>query len=291
MKKTLLFAMFISSIVIMTSCEKDLMDYQGESSIYFDVRRGNEWRDSTFWARQYYTQLNFIDKIGDALEVELPVAISGPVTDWPRSFRVEVVKDSTTAVEGVDFDFQREWTLPAGAALTHIKLVVYRQADLEDTLRTVMLRVQDNENFTTRLNFDKDLPGRDNILDGEKKYSGDPRFHTVELTLSIKKPVDWWGFDYPKTDTYPGLELDVLGAFSSKKYLLMLQVLGYSEAMFCEAIKTKDRARIVDEIFGRYLVQQFDKGEPVLEKDGRLMWVQSVQTIHNKKWMPYQYEW
>lgn len=286
MKKALLFTIFLSLLVFMTSCEKDLMDYQGENSIYFDVQRGQEWRDSAFWARQYYTQVNFIDIIGDTSVLELPIAISGPVTDYPRSFRVAVVEDSTTAVEGVDFDFQREWILPAGAAVANIKLYLYKQPDLEDTLRTIMLRVQDNENFTTNLNFDKELPGRDNILEQDKKYNSDPRFHTVELTFTIKKPEDWWGQDYPSYT-----EIDVFGAFTAKKYLLMLDVLGYSESMFCEVIKGKDQAEVIGEIFARYLVQQFDKGEPVLEKDGRLMWVQAVQTIYKNKWYPYQYEW
>lgn len=287
MKKILLFAIWLTLFVGMAGCERELMDYEGESSIYFDVRGGNYFRDSSDWARQWYTQVNFIHEIGDTVEVDLPVAISGPVTDYPRSFRVEVVQDSTTAVEGVDFDFQRDWTLPAGESIGHVKLQAYRQADLEDTLRTVMLRVQDNEYFTTRLNFDKDLPGRDQILDEEKKYNGDPRFHTVELTLSIEKPKDWWGFDYPEYQ----MEYQPLGAFTSKKYLLMLSVLGYTEEMFCEAIKTRERATIIDDIFGRYLVQQFDKGEPVLEKDGRLMWVLSIQTTYMNKWRPYQYEW
>ena len=115
MKKTLLLAIFASLLVSMVSCEKDLMDYEGENSIYFDVRRGKDFRDSIFWARQYYTHVNFIEIVGDTTELELRVAASGPVTDYPRSFKVDVVQDSTTAVEGVYFDFERDWVLPAGA--------------------------------------------------------------------------------------------------------------------------------------------------------------------------------
>lgn len=282
MKKIRLLMILIPLLAMLVGCEQDLMDFKEENTIYFDVRRGNEWRDSSFWARHYYTQINFIDRVGDTAEVVLPVAISGQVTDYPRSFVVEVVRDSSSAIEGVDFDFRREWTLPAGAAIGEVKLQVYRKDYLEDDFRTIVLRVKDNEHFSTRLNFDQDLSGRDKLLDEDKKYNPDPRFHTVELTLSVNKPEDWWGNDLPEYQ----LEAQIFGAFTSKKYLLILKVLNYTEDEFCEIIKSKDRARVVAEVFAKYLTAQFEKGEPVLEKDGRLMWVESVE-----KWKPYQYEW
>ena len=287
MKKTLLLMIFASLLISMVSCEKELMDYQGENSIYFDVRRGKDFRDSSFWARQYYTHVNFIEIVGDTFTLDLRVAISGPVTNYPRTFIVDVVEDSTTAVEGVNYDFQREWVVPAGSHEARIKVNLYKQEDLEENPRTIMFRVQENENFTTNLNFDKELPGRDNLLEDEKKYNSDPRFHTVELAFSIKKPEDWWGYDYPDSK----IEMDVFGAFTAKKYLLMLDVMGYTESMFCEIIKSKDNAEVIGEIFARYLVQQFQKGEPVLEKDGRLMWVQALQVVYKNPWTYYQYEW
>lgn len=282
MKKISILIALLPFICTMVGCEQELMSFEEESSIYFDVRYGNEWRDSSFWERHYYTPLNFIDKLGDTVDIILPVAIAGPVVDYPRPFKVEVVRDSSTAQEGVDFDFKQDWMLGAGQAVGYVKLQVYRHDYLEDTLRTVVLKVQDNEYFNTRLNFDQDLSGRDKLLDEDKKYNPDPRFHTVEMSLSVKKPEDWWGVDAPEYPT----EFDVFGAFTSRKYLLMLKVLNFTEEQFCELIKSKDRARVAGEKFAEYLTVQFENGVPELEKDGRLMWVQAV-----KKWKAYQYEW
>ncbi|MFR3329758.1 MAG: DUF4843 domain-containing protein [Odoribacter splanchnicus] len=282
MKKIIILFVLLPFICTMVGCEQEMMDFEEESSIYFDVRYGNEWRDSSFWARHYYTPLNFIDKVGDTVEITLPVAIAGPVVDYPRSFKVEVIRDSSTAQEGLDFDFKRDWVLDGGKTVGYVKLQVYRHDYLEDTLRTIVLRVQDNEYFTTRLDFDQDLSGRDKLLEEDKKYNSDPRFHTVEISLSVQKPTDWWGYDYPDYQR----EMDVFGAYTSRKYLLMLKVLNFTEEQFCDLIKSKDRARVAGEIFANYLTEQFDNGTPVLEKDGRLMWVQAV-----KKWIYYQYEW
>ena len=80
MKKTLLLMIFASLLISIVSCEKELMDYQGENSIYFDVRRGKDFRDSSFWARQYYTHVNFIEIVGDTkvkIAIDEDTSLSG----------------------------------------------------------------------------------------------------------------------------------------------------------------------------------------------------------------------
>ena len=266
-----------------SNCERELMDYEGESSIYFDVRLESSFRDSSQWSRRYYSTLNFIEHTGDAVEMILPVAISGEVTPYDRTVEIEVLTDSCTAVEGVDFDVEKSVTLPAGAHIAYVTFTGYRHDYLEDNIITAMLRVKGNQYFTTTLTFDRELDGRDALMDEYKKYNPDPRFHTVELTLSVKKPEDWWGWDYPDLQT----EIGPFGAFSSKKYLLMLKVLDWTESMFASAIKgNKDRAKVMAKIFAEYLVEQYNAGTPVLEKDGRLMWVDCIT-----QWSSYQYEW
>lgn len=169
----------IPALFTIGGCERELMDFQEEDALYFDVRRGVAWIDPALWSRYYHTPVNFIDQ-PDTVEVRLNVALSGQLREYARPFTVEVVKDSTNAVEGVDFDFAGDWVLPAGAATTEISMYVYKQHDLLDTCRIVVLQVKEGEYFTTDLTFYGDLPGRYALHEQEKKYNADPRFHTVE---------------------------------------------------------------------------------------------------------------
>lgn len=268
----------------LVSCEKDLMDYEGENSIYFDVRHGVAWIDSSLWARHYYTGVNFISEPQDTVEVTLQVAVSGQITDYSRPFSVEFVQDSSTAVRGKDFDFQENWEIPAGKECGEVKLYVYRHDYLMDTIRIAVLQVKGNKHFTTRLNFDEDLSGRYKLEDENKKYNPDPRFHTVEMKIEVSKPKGWVGIDYPKSPTVPNpYEAGILGAFTPQKYMLMMKELHVSADFFESMPMT--HARTLGEKFAKYLTEQFDAGTPVLEKDGRLMWVMGV------KWDSYQYTW
>lgn len=284
--RNLIYSLVIfTALFFMGGCEKSIMDFEGEDAIYFDVRRGSAWVDSSKWSRYYHTEVNFIKIDGDTTEVVMELAVAGKVTDYPRPFRVEVVKDSSTAVEGRDFDFQREWVVPAGASRVPVRMQVYRQDDLLDTNRTIVLRVVDNEYFKTNLSFKGELGGRTNLSEEEKVFNPDPRFHTVNLKLMVAKPTSWSGVDYPKTETNPTpYERGSWGAFTVKKYMLILELSGFTDDYFNQYVPDPI-VDLIREKMVNYLEEQFDKGEPVLETDKRLMWVNGV------KWYSYQYEW
>lgn len=286
MKKLLYRLMILSCMVWMTGCERDMMDFEGRDAIYFDVQRGVAWTDSARWARYWFTEVNFINVQGDTLDISLKVGLGGRVTDYPRPFSIEVVRDSTTAIEGYDYDIRTDWEMPAGAACAYINMQVYKQEDLLDTNRTIMLKVLENEYFTTDLSFTGALEGRYDLLDGEKAFNPDPRFHTVNLKLEVSRPASWAGMDYPITAENPTpYEFGLFGAFTAKKYLLMLEVTGFTTEDF-EGSLPSGVQNVISEVFANYLEEQFDKGEPVLEKDGRLMWCSKVT-----KWKSYQYTW
>lgn len=93
------------------------------------------------------------------------------------------------------------------------------------------------------------------------------------------------GMDYPATETNPTpYELGNFGAFTSTKYLLMLDALDLKPADF--EVLPSAKAGVIRERFVKYLTERFDNGDPALEKDGRLMWVNGVT-----KWKSYQYTW
>ena len=287
MKKYMSILFSLAVIGCMTGCERDLMDYEGTNSLYFDVQRGADWIAPGMWPRQYHTGVNFIEIKEPQTELRLKMAFAGAVTDYGRPFKVEVVKDSTTAEEGVHFTFQEDWVMPEGANMTYISIVLNKDEEYILQPKRIMLRVVANEYFDANMTFEK-LNGRYEVDESEKAYNNDPRVHTIELTYEVAKPAAWTGVDNPRTDENPvPSETGLFGAFTVKKYLLMLEVTGLTDEDFNDKnAMTTVRKRVISEIMSRYLEEQFDKKKPVLEEDGRLMWFDKVT-----KWKSYQYEW
>ena len=285
MKKYISILFGLGLLVYLTGCEREMMDFEGTASIYFDVQRGAEHLDPVTWPRQYFTSLSFLKIPEDSVELELKMAFCGDVQDYDRPFKVEVVKDSTDAIEGTHFNLQRDWVMPKGSVSTSIKLILYKDEGYLTHPRRIMLQVVANEYFDANMTFDK-LAGRYELNAEEKLYQPDPRVHNILLKYQVEKPKSWSGMDYPEgTDYNPfPFESGRYGAYTVKKYLLMLEITGLTDDDFQSMPFSKQD--VVCEIMSRYLEDQFDKGEPVLEEDGRLMWFNRVS-----KWKSYQYEW
>lgn len=284
MKKYILVLFSLGILSCILSCEKEMMDYEGTDSIYFDVQRGVPWLDSTLWARYYHTTFNFIKTKEPQSIVYLKVAFSGEIKDYDRPFQIKVLQDSTDAVEGKHFTIERDWIMPAGANSAYLILKVNQDEDYLQGPRKIMLKLLSNEYFDTNMTFTK-LNGRYEVTEDEKLYNADPRLHTIELVYEAARPASWRGIDNPKTEDNPEpSETGLYGALTVKKYLLMLRVTGFTDEDFADMPGPK--RTIIAQTMSKYLEDQFEKGEPVLENDGRLMWFMYV-----KKWKSYQYEW
>lgn len=103
MKKLLTYICMLAFAAPFTSCEKEIMNYEGVDGLYFDVRWGKEFRDPSQWAHQYYTPVEFGAMTDEAYSVQLRVATSGTIKDYDRPFSITIGKDSTDAVAGRDY--------------------------------------------------------------------------------------------------------------------------------------------------------------------------------------------
>ena len=108
----------------MISCEKEVKDYDGEEGVYFYVQWGAEWGDTTKWANQSYTPVEFVNILGDTYEVKVRVMSTGRVKDYDRTFQMVVDKDSTTAVVNQNYEpFEEMQVIKAGQ--TYADVVIH----------------------------------------------------------------------------------------------------------------------------------------------------------------------
>lgn len=108
MKKLLTYICMLAFAASFTSCEKEIMDYEGVDGLYFDVRWGQEFRTPDQWAHQYYTPVEFGAMTANTYTAQVRVAASGTIKDYDRPFSITIGKDSTDAVAGRDYvDFPK----------------------------------------------------------------------------------------------------------------------------------------------------------------------------------------
>ena len=88
--KRILYYIWILPLML-SGCEKDLMDYEGLEGVYFAVQWGDSWGSEKTWPYQPYTNVNFISLPGDTATLSVKVMATGPVKTYDRIFLVKSI--------------------------------------------------------------------------------------------------------------------------------------------------------------------------------------------------------
>ena len=278
---------FIHLIGIMSflfaSCEQEIMTYEGEEAIYFDVRYGSSWGDpENEWAHQYYTPVEFGRLNDESYTAQLRVKATGTVKDYDRPFSVTVLEDSTTAIKGSEFELQtNNFVIKAGETHAYIDVLIHRTERMSEENVYLMLQLQENEHFTLRFSDYGDSAGH---WAPETLHSTntDASVHKLVINDLLVKPNGWIGTD--------DAGLGLFGKFSPTKYRLMMEVT--NTEMDDYAVRNTGFANAVSEKFARYLLEKAALGRDhvVLDEDGTMMWCMYVQSSYlggDKAWQPF----
>ena len=139
------------AVTSFSSCEEDLMDFEGEESLYFDARwYSSNVKDHLLWPHRLHTAIAFGNTSENDITVEVPIRTTGEVKDYDRKYQIEIVKDSTDAIDGREYSgLVMEGVIKAGTLSDTLKFVAHRTNEIHhDTLR-LQIRVLPNEHFTT----------------------------------------------------------------------------------------------------------------------------------------------
>lgn len=274
MKKTIYIAGLLIGMFCLSGCEKEVKDYDGQEGVYFYVQWGAAWGDSTDWAAQPYTKVEFIKRNASEIELKLRVNVTGRIKNYDRKFRVIVDKDSTTAVENENYiSIPEIYTLPAGRHYAEILVTVKNSVALNETERRLVLRLQPTEELGLAIPVWHDLSGmwtNDADLD---KYDGTR--HSVIMNNFLIRPTVWPGTQNPEIGQAEG---GSWGVFSKEKYEEIIKEfpdLTYEDFMSTTTMPTARQYAIRNRM-ARVLQKLFDAGTPKPEKDGRLMWFSGV---------------
>lgn len=261
-------------IPLISSCEKEIMDYEGQDGLYFDVQWDSNPlinTDSTKWIRQHYTLVNFAKEGGLEMEVGVKVGISGSVKDYDRPFEFKVVQDSTTAIVNEEYELLDPPFIPAGKNHTFLKIKFLRtERMIEETVK-LQIELLPNEHFTLPFVEVGYINGRfPNDADNEYSSYDHANVHNFFINNMLVKPAGWhnvqFGYNYSK-----------------KKYELLLKLayehFGWVNADFEDRNKMQaGRAEAIARVTRIFLLEQYNMGREhwILDEDGSMMYVAGV---------------
>jgi len=283
MKKILnLIAISLILIAGTVSCTKEMMPYNGLEGVYFAVQSGASYGTDKTWPYMPYTNLEFIKVTGDQTTVNLKVMVTGPLKDYDRIFKIEINPDSTTAQVGVHFDQPpQEVVIPANSYMAYVPVVVHRTTDIAVSEKTIGLRLVKNEFF--ELSF----PQWDAVAGftaGTIFKTFDASLHSIRISDFIVQPSVWIG-----SVTAEGQETGLWGAFSRKKLELICEKFNLTYNDFTSTTTMPVVLQnLIYTTLSRYLVEQYEKHTPILEDDGRLMYLGGCpwSSYVGKPWVP-----
>lgn len=263
------------------------MDYEGTEGLYFYVQKVpiSGYGDTTLWSANATSLIEFTKMPVVDTMLNLRVRVTGHVKDYDRAFEIRINKDSTTAVEGMNYEFNAsDKVIKAGMHYADVPIRVLRAENLQKEELRVTVELLPNENFNLAFKKLYSLPG---TMPMDRKDEGhNPAFHSIYMNYLLVRPDAWVpGFEYEIGQTEGGL----LGAFTEKKFNVISEVckVTYDE-FISKSTMPQIRIQVIQQQMKAYLINQFNNGTPVLEDDGRLMWVMEVpwQSIVGLPYVP-----
>ncbi|RZL15847.1 MAG: DUF4843 domain-containing protein [Pedobacter sp.] len=269
MKKLFLYILAIQ-IFAAVGCKKEDMSYKGTEGVYFAVQFGKPTFSLNYWPYMPYSKVEFVSLAADVVDFPIKVMITGPIKDYDRTFRIAVNPDSTTAILGQHYDaIQEEWKIPAGAVSTNITVHFKRTPDLEVNQVTLGLRIVPTKDFVSSFPEWDALP---QLSEGDVIPKFDAGMHTLRINDIMVQPVVWPGSLQPGNR-----ESGLFGVFTKRKMQFLIDNLGLKYEDFAST-ETMPQARylLVASDATLILKQRLEIKDPVLEEDGRLMFIGSV---------------
>ena len=272
----------MATIFAVSSCNKvELPDYSGMDAIFFDQQYNGSPNeadfDTTVLEHKLYTPVSFTKTDSHDSILSIKVETTGYVRDYLRPFGVHIVADSTTAIQGDEFELLDDsYAILPGNNSTYVHVKVKFTERMYEERLQIQLGLDGGEHF--QLPFGKsafgDMPKRyisATIDPVPESRNYDCSVHNIFVDCLYTEPKAWAG--QPTADQY-------WGEFSSKKFLIMLELVeprGWTALTFEDrATMPMGRQQIVSNLMGKYLRQQYDAGTPVIDEDGEtLMWIKS----------------
>ncbi|WP_285822362.1 DUF4843 domain-containing protein [Duncaniella freteri] len=286
MKKIIYLTSVLVSAILWTGCTKEDIDtYSGDDALFFAQQWGIghfinnlDLSTSSKNCHQAYSKIGFGGMIEEDSLLYINIQTSGLIRDYDRPFGIEVVSDSTTAINGSEFELvdpKTDAVIPAGKSQTRIRIIFQKTERMSDENLQLQVRILPGEHFV--LPFDKDgygrmpiIPSGAELMNEYNNLNFDPSIHNIFINNFLTPP--------------PGWRDNFMGVWSEEKFRLLLDFTNERLGWNIVTWNDKDnmwppatRYQLAQTLLARHLLEQYKKGREywVLDPDGTMMWVPS----------------
>ena len=256
-----------------TSCEKELMPYEGMEGIYFAVQAGYNNSSESSWPFIPISKVQLGNTSGSDTTIQLKVMVTGPAKNYDRNFQVVINPEGTTAEVNIHYKpLGSEFSIPAGQLMTYIPVTILRTADLKLASKRFGLRLVPNEQLGLSFPDWDAIPGLNSSSEPIVE-NFDASIHEIIISDYLPKPEVWLGWIVEGTKQEAGS----WGNYSEKKLLLMCELMNLTYDDFSSRDKMPTvLSNLTSRVMVKYLTARMDEGNPILDEDGRLMWIDGV---------------
>jgi hypothetical protein len=256
---------------LLASCEEEkLKTFDGQEGVYFYFP--NE-RSNTVTYVDSTSQVEFgrVERDRDTLVAFLHVRVTGAAKDYPRKYKIVVIADSTTAIEGVNYEPLPDYfIMEAGACSAEAPIRCFRHDNINAGPRRLALQLVPTEDFIIGIPVWKISVTQTDTVNAAR--------HSIWISGTLAEPRYWYYGG--RADATTGQETGNWGAWSLKKFQVICELfpyLLYDDFTGSNSYAVQTRRRIFIAVsLGNYLQQQYDARTPILEEDGRLRWSGNV---------------
>lgn len=286
MKKLIYLTLILSITSLWSGCTKEDIDlYNGMDALYFS----QQWGVATFEnnidptgggknMQQAYSKIGFGGIAQSDSLLRLNIQVAGSVKDYDRPFGIEVVNDSTTALEGIEYELvdpEEDAIIRAGQTRTLVRILFHKTERMNDENLMLQVRLIPGEHFV--LPFDTAGYGKmpiihtsASLLNEYNHLNLDPSIHNIFINNFLVSPPGW-------VDNF-------MGIWSETKMRILLDTtnerLGWTIDTWNDNANMwppATRYTMAQTLLAEYLLEQYNKGREywVLDPDGTMMWCPS----------------
>lgn len=170
-------------IMGLSSCHTDYMDYdvKMKDGIYFTSDSVN---------------YQFGMQVGEDFKYAIAVRMLGTPKEYDRKFGVELVKEETTAKEGLHYELIDTFVIPANTVIGNVSFILHRYLDPEITKKTftIKMRLLENESFRVVMGKECKLEFSDTELPRPRWWS-DYHFGPYSQMLMMDIMNNYWALE------------------------------------------------------------------------------------------------
>lgn len=166
-----------------------MMEYNAPAKVYFFERTYMNTIENVVSEKSFSFALQNSALMIDTFKIK--VKLMGNLADFDRTFKAEVIPDSSTAIEGAHYKLL-DGVMPAGQHISYLPVILYRTADTQNQSVNIKLKLTNKGDLTP----------------------GNIEYQTFSLT---------WGDILLKPDNWPEY---FFGVYSKNKYRFAIDILG-----------------------------------------------------------------